>query len=216
MRALVLRKLSALLALFLCAFFTQILRSAPQANPQTGAQMATAGAELRISGAVSTPLVLTVADLKKMPRKTLSVLNPHDKKQESYEGVLLEELLRRAGVAQGENLRGPAMATYVLAEANDGYHVIFSLAELDSGILDSEIIVADTMDGAPLPDKVGPFRLVAPHEKRPARWVRMLKSITVVHPYENSGQIAKSSQKECCPPWFKFRILSPSSTRGRT
>ncbi|HWF14262.1 MAG TPA: hypothetical protein VG272_11040 [Candidatus Acidoferrales bacterium] len=27
---------------------------------------------------------------------------------------------------------------------------------------------------------LGPFRLVAPHEKRPARWVEMVKSITVV------------------------------------
>jgi DMSO/TMAO reductase YedYZ molybdopterin-dependent catalytic subunit len=72
------------------------------------------------------------------------------------------------------------MATYILAEAEDGYRVIFSLAELDSGILESEVMVADTMDGAPIGPKQGPFRLVAPHEKRPARWVRMLKSITVV------------------------------------
>jgi hypothetical protein len=107
------------------------------------------------------------------------VLNPHDKKTENYEGVLLEELLRKAGMAQGKDLRGPAMASYVLAEAADGYRVVFSLAELDSGVVDSEVIVADTMDGAPLGDKVGPFQLVAPHEKRPARWVRMLKSITV-------------------------------------
>jgi DMSO/TMAO reductase YedYZ molybdopterin-dependent catalytic subunit len=137
-------------------------------------------AELRIGGAVSTPLVLTVADLKSMPRKKLTVVNPHDKKTEVYEGVLLEELLRKAGVTQGESLRGPAMATYVLAEAVDGYKVVFSLAELDSGILESEVMVADTSDGAAMGDKVGPFRLVAPHEKRPARWVRMLKSITVV------------------------------------
>ena len=143
------------------------------------AQTATAPAELRIGGAVSTPLVLTVADLQKMPRKKLTVVNPHDKKTENYEGVLLEELLRKAGLPQGENLRGPALASYVLAEAADGYRVVFSLAELDSGILDSEVMVADTMDGAPLGDKLGPFRLVAPHEKRPARWVRMLKSITV-------------------------------------
>jgi DMSO/TMAO reductase YedYZ molybdopterin-dependent catalytic subunit len=144
------------------------------------AQTAPATAELRISGAVSTPLVLTLADLKKMPRKKLTVVNPHDKKTEAYEGVLLEEVLRKAGVPQGENLRGPSMASYVLAEAADGYRVVFSLAELDSGIVDSEVIVADTMDGAPLGEKQGPFRLVAPHEKRPARWVRMLKSITVV------------------------------------
>jgi len=71
------------------------------------------------------------------------------------------------------------MASYVVAEASDGYRVVFSLSELDSGILDSEVMVADTMDGAPLGEKQGPFRLVAPHEKRPARWVRMLKSITV-------------------------------------
>jgi DMSO/TMAO reductase YedYZ molybdopterin-dependent catalytic subunit len=143
------------------------------------AQSAPVTAELRIDGAVSTPLVLTLADLKNMPRKKLSVVNPHEKKTEVYEGVLLEELLRKAGVPQGEKLRGVAMATYVLAEASDGYRVVFSLAELDSGILDSDVIVADTMDGAPLGAKQGPFRLVAPHEKRPARWVRMLKSITV-------------------------------------
>ena len=126
------------------------------------------------------PLVLTIDDLKKMPRKTLVVTNPHDKKQETYEGVPLEEILRRAGVPQGEKLRGSVMASYVVAEAEDGYRVVFSLAELDSGILDSEILVADTMDHAALPAKVGPFRLVAPHEKRPARWVRMLKSLTIV------------------------------------
>ena len=113
-------------------------------------------------------------------RKTLTVVNPHDQKTEKYEGVALETILRKAGVPQGDALRGPAMATYVLAEAADGYRVVFSLAELDAGIADSEVIVADTIDGAPLGDKLGPFRLVAPHEKRPARWVRMLRYITVV------------------------------------
>jgi DMSO/TMAO reductase YedYZ molybdopterin-dependent catalytic subunit len=144
------------------------------------AQTAPATAELRISGAATTPLVLTVADLKSMPRKKLAVVNPHNNKTESYEGVLLEDLLRKAGVTQGENLRGAAMASYVLAEATDGYRVVFSLAELDSGVVESEVIVADTMDGAALGAKEGPFRLIVPHEKRPARWVRMLKSITVV------------------------------------
>jgi DMSO/TMAO reductase YedYZ molybdopterin-dependent catalytic subunit len=148
--------------------------------PVAVAQTAPAAAELKIGGAVTTPLVLTLADLKNMPRKKLTVVNPHDKKTEAYEGVLLEELLRTAGVPQGENLRGPSMASYVLAEAADGYRVVFSLAELDSGVLDSEVIVADTMDGAPLGAQQGPFRLVAPHEKRPARWARMLKAITVV------------------------------------
>lgn len=115
-----------------------------------------------------------------MPRKSLAVVNPHSQKKETYEGVPLEEILRKAGVPNGEHLRGAVMATYVVAEATDGYRVVFSLAELDSGILDSDIIIADTMDGASLSEKEGPFKIVAPHEKRPARWVRMLKSITVV------------------------------------
>jgi len=171
------RNIRACIPLLFVAIVTLLFPSAPK----TRAQAAAADAELRISGAVSTPLVLTIAELKNMPRKTLSVVNPHEKKKESYEGVLLEELLRRAGVPQGEHLRGSSMASYVLATAEDGYRVVFFLAELDSGILESEVIVADTVDGAPLPAKQGPFRLVAPHEKRPARWVRMLKSITVVN-----------------------------------
>ena len=151
------------------------LSALPRAHAQT-----TAGPTLKIGGDVSQPLVVSADDLKQMPRKTLSVLNPHDKKNEVYEGVLVEELLKRAGVPQGEKLRGAALATYLIFEADDGYRTVFSIAELDSGITDSEVIVADTMDGTALPAKIGPFRLVAPKEKRPARWVRMLKSITVV------------------------------------
>jgi DMSO/TMAO reductase YedYZ molybdopterin-dependent catalytic subunit len=173
----VLGKSSAHWCLFVAVALARLFATGSSACAQTVAPNA---AELRISGAVSTPLTLTVADLQAMPRKTLMVVNPHEKKTEKYEGVALEEILRKAGVPQGDALRGPAMATYVLAEAADGYRVVFSLAELDAGIADSEVIVADTMDGAPLGDKLGPFRLVAPHEKRPARWVRMLRSITVV------------------------------------
>ncbi len=173
------RNARAWVPLLFAAVVGLLLSAASNVCAQVAQATATV-AELRIGGEVSTPLVLSVADLKKMPRKTLSVVNPHDNKTETYEGVLLEELLKRAGVAQGEKLRGALLATYVIAEAEDGYRVVFSLAELDSGILDSDVIVADTMNGESLAPKQGPFRLVAPHEKRPARWVRMLKSITVV------------------------------------
>ena len=71
------------------------------------------------------------------------------------------------------------MAIYIVAEASDGYRVVYSLAELDSDFQDSEVIVADTLNGAPLAEKQGPFKMVAPHDKRPARWIRMLKSLTV-------------------------------------
>jgi len=152
---------------------------------QTGAaQTPDTTAQLKVSGAVSTPLTLTAADLKNMPRTTLQVSNPHEKKSETYEGVLLEELLKRAGVPHGEQLRGPLMTSYVVAEASDCYRVLFALAELDSDFVKSEVLVADTVDGGPIDAKRGPLRLVAPHDKRPARWVRMLKTITVSSPKE--------------------------------
>jgi hypothetical protein len=38
----------------------------------------------------------------------------------------------------------------VIAEAANGYRVAYSLAELDPDFQDSGVLVADTMDGAPL------------------------------------------------------------------
>jgi len=151
-----------------------------QQKPSQSADITSSG--LKVGGAVVTPLDLSAADLKSLPRKTMKTVNPHSQKDESYEGVALRELLHRAGTPEGENLRGAAMATYVIAEGADGYRVVFSLAELDPGILDSEVMVADTLDGAPLDAKHGPFQLVVPRDKRAARWVRMLKAITVAQP----------------------------------
>ena len=105
---------------FVPVLIALVLTQFVPAPRETFAQSPPAAAELRISGDVSTSLVLTVADLKKMPRKTLSVVNPHDQKKETYEGVLLEDLLTKAGIPQGAQLRGASMATYVVAEATDG------------------------------------------------------------------------------------------------
>jgi DMSO/TMAO reductase YedYZ molybdopterin-dependent catalytic subunit len=160
-----------LLALFLALSF---------GAPSGFSQSAPAPVRLSITGDVGQPLSLSLDDFSKMPRTTLKVTNSQEKKDETFEGVALSELLKQAGVPQGPKLRGAAMATYVIAEAADGYRVIYSLAELDSDFQDSGVIVADRMDGKPLDDQAGPLRLVAPHDKRPARWIRMLKSIKVV------------------------------------
>jgi hypothetical protein len=50
----------------------------------------------------------------------------------------------------GSDIRGNAVATYVVASASDGYQVVFSLAELDPAFTGSEVIVADTIDGKSL------------------------------------------------------------------
>jgi DMSO/TMAO reductase YedYZ molybdopterin-dependent catalytic subunit len=144
-------------------------------------QAAATPAQLMVTGDIPKPLSLSLDDLRRQPRTTVRAKNEHqDNNEEVYEGVALATLLKQAGAPQGSQLRGAAMATYVLAEGSDGYRVTFSLAELDSDFEESEVIVADTLNGAPLGGKLGPLRLVVPNDKRPARWVRMLQSIKVV------------------------------------
>jgi DMSO/TMAO reductase YedYZ molybdopterin-dependent catalytic subunit len=133
---------------------------------------------LEIGGAVKYPATLTAAELAKLPRATTELTN--EGVNVRYEGVWLHEVLKRAGAAGGTELRGQTIASYVIATGEDGYQVIFSLAEFDPAFTDNQILVADTADGKPLGPKVGPLRLVAAKEKRQARSVRMLKKLEVV------------------------------------
>ena len=133
---------------------------------------------LQVTGAVKQALTLSAGDLAKMPRA--SVRTTSKEIETVYEGVWLHEILKRAGVPQGGELRGKALASYVLAEAQDGYQVVFSLGEIDPAFIDSQILVADTANGKPIPGAQGRFRLVVPKDKPAVRSVRMLTRIEVV------------------------------------
>ncbi len=140
--------------------------------------VATPTKTLVIAGDVAKPITLTPADLKALPRTRVEV--KEDARTLVYEGVLVGELLKRAGAPAGSEMRGNAVASYVLASANDGYQAVFSLAELDPGFTSNDIIVADTVDGKPLFDYQGPFRIVAPKDLRGARSMRMLERLELV------------------------------------
>ena len=103
----------------------------------------------------------------------------HDGKSHNYQGVSLREVLIKAGAPTGDGLRGKEMADLVVAEGADGYRVVFSLAELDPDFGDRQVIIADKADGQPLSAQEGPLRLVVAADKRQARWVRMLTSLTI-------------------------------------
>ena len=113
-----------------------------------------------------------------MPRATVSTNS--DGITVVYEGVWLHEILKKAGAPGGSELRGKALASYLLAEAKDGYQALFSLAEIDPVFSGNEVLVADSADGKPLIGSQGPFRLVAPKDRRGARSVRMLTKLEVV------------------------------------
>jgi DMSO/TMAO reductase YedYZ molybdopterin-dependent catalytic subunit len=152
-----------------------------QAAPAPGKPTVPAAAAptaLAVTGDVATPLTLSAADLKALPRTKVEVKD--EGRIVTYEGVLIGEILKKAGVPLGADLRGNAVATYVRASATDGYQVVFSLPELDNGFTSNDIIIADTIDGKPLFAYQGPWRIVAPKDSRGARSIRMLERLEVV------------------------------------
>lgn len=134
---------------------------------------------LAITGDVPRPATLTREDLAAYPHRTVSV-QERDGTEAHYEGVPLVEILQKAGAPSGAQLKGKALASYVLAAGRDGYQVTFTLAELDPAIGNSSVIVTDKRDGKPLAPEVGPLRLISASDKKPARSVRMLESLQVV------------------------------------
>jgi len=97
-----------------------------------------------------------------------------------FEGVSLATVLTMAGVQLGDSLRGPRMAEVLLVSASDGYKVAFALAEADPAFATREIILADKRDGKVLDTREGPFRVIAPGDKRPARWIRQVTEIKII------------------------------------
>lgn len=95
-------------------------------------------------------------------------------------GPSLIDVVGSVGAANGEALRGKNLALYVRVSGADGYRAVFALAELDPGFRSDVPIVTASCDGHALDAKDGPFRIVVPGEKRPARWVRQVTAIDVL------------------------------------
>jgi hypothetical protein len=133
---------------------------------------------LKVEGAVKTPLALTAEDLAQMPRSTAQF--ERDGEPSTYEGVLLYDILVKAGVPFGREMPGKPMASYILATARDGYQVVFALPEIDPAFVGARVLVADKRDGGPLLAIQKPLQMIAPQDKLHARSMWSLAKIEVV------------------------------------
>ena len=133
---------------------------------------------LSVGGEVPRPSKLTAPEFARLPRQTVRAKD-HQGKEADFEGVPLVEVLKASGVKFGQDLRGPALATYLVVEAADGYRAVFALPELDPAFSDRVILLADRRDGKPLAGNEGPLRVVVPGEKRHARWVRQVIALKI-------------------------------------
>jgi DMSO/TMAO reductase YedYZ molybdopterin-dependent catalytic subunit len=165
--------LATILVLGILGFNTAVQsQTKTGAAPQTSARTESS-VVLEVGGEVPHPLSLSSAEFAKLPRQSVRATG-HDGVESQFEGVALSEILSRAGVPSGRELRGKAVALYLLVEASDGYRAVFALAELDSSFTDRVILLADRRAGQPLNAHDGPLQIIVPGEKKHARWVRQV------------------------------------------
>lgn len=161
------------------------------ARPAPGpAQVPSGTITVQIDAAAPRPL--SAMTLRALSRVTVTLV-AHGQRHR-YRGVPLAALLASTGAwpagdtgtgtsgARG-NLRGAALARYVVATGSDGYRALLALAELDTATVATgaggPVILADSVDGHALPTAEGPWRLVVPGDQRPARSVRQVTALAV-------------------------------------
>ena len=171
------------LSLFVAGVGGGLTGDGPDAWAQVPATPGAAGAQtgpvvVKVEGEVATPLGLTATELAQLPRQSVTA-KAHDGKESRYEGVALIEILKKAGLPTGTDLRGKAVALYMVVEAADGYRAVFALPELDSTFTDRVILLADRRDGQVLSSREGPLQIVVPGEKKHARWVRQVIALRI-------------------------------------
>ena len=128
--------------------------------------------------ALTTPLTLTAEDLARMPHASATLAS--DGGTDTYEGVLLYDILVKAGWQFGHMPAGKGSPVCILATGKDGFQAVFSIGEIDPQLAGEKVIVADKLNGQPLPDRYKPFRIVSPQDKKHARSIYSLVKLEVI------------------------------------
>lgn len=127
-----------------------------------------------LSGRSST---ITTQEIAALPHVTVKAVI--EGQSGAYSGPLLHDLLARIDAPSGRALKGLEMTDVVILRSRDGYAAVLSLAETDPAFRAERVILANSLNGDPLPDKEGPYRLIIEGDLRGARMARMVDSIEV-------------------------------------
>ena len=128
-----------------------------------------------LGGDVEKPATISMSDFEKLP--TIEVKGKDkDGKEHVFKGATLFSVVQSAGIPASSK----SFMSYVQITAADNYNAIFTVAELDPAFSSQTIFLAVSVDGKPLPKGEGPFRVVAPNDKKHARWVREVTALKLV------------------------------------
>ena len=137
----------------------------------------TPAAVFTVDGHVTTPLSLTVDDLRKLPWHTERVtFNTMSGPQTHWErGPLLIDVLDLAGPVFDPAVKNDKLRDFVAVTGSDGYEAIVAWGEIDPSFANQEILLSVREDGASLA-ATGP-RLVVPGDGAGGRYVSGVASI---------------------------------------
>jgi len=117
-------------------------------------------------------------DLRNMTHLTVKVHNAHTNADESYSGVPVSSLVKRAEPNLTDKSKSHPLMTVLIFEGADKYRIALTVCDIDPSCRNGIAIVADQIDGRPLTAD-GAFKLILTEDKKPQRWTRNLASITV-------------------------------------
>ena len=131
---------------------------------------------IAVTGLVSTPLHLTVADLGNFPATHVSAsqISGHGPVPLDCIGAAVSAILSKAALNLGKD-RNANLAHSLLVTGDEGYAVSLSLGEIDPDYGNAEPVIATSCNGKALDNP----RLVVPHDKHGGRAVQGVVSIEV-------------------------------------
>lgn len=126
--------------------------------------------KLEISGLVENPLAFSWEEFLKLPieevKRDIHCVTKWSKFDTRWEGVSLDELMRRAGVSPG--------VTHLIAHSSDGYSTNLPIEDVSNG----KAWVAVRYEGEEIAaEHGGPARLLVPHLYfwKSAKWLKRLE-----------------------------------------
>ncbi|MET8749962.1 molybdopterin-dependent oxidoreductase [Streptomyces sp. NPDC004667] len=136
--------------------------------------------EVRVAGEVGKPYTLTLADLRGLPQTSASVkfTSAKGEQEHAYQGVPLNEVLKRAEPRFDQNKKNGALRGFVSATGGGDYRAVFAWAEIDPAFARSQVLLAVSEDGVAFDDAAGP-RLVVPQDTKGGRYVSELNGLWV-------------------------------------
>ena len=89
----------------------------------------------------------------------------------TYAGAAVSDILAEIGAPSEARLHGPPLDQVLIVTGRDGFIAVLAIGETAVSLKGQPVILADEVDGKPLGEKEGAFRLVIGGELKPPRSV---------------------------------------------